>query len=92
MQESKEVVPPVPARMWLPPGGAITLGTQFSEHLSGAYIDSLTGLWAPQTRDAFLFLDSRLHLEDNGQVLSSTGLGFRKRLPGRDVIFGGNVY
>ena len=89
---SKEVIPPVPARTWFPPGGRITLGTQFSEHLSGASIDSIAGLWAPQTRDAFLFLNSRFSLEDNGQTLRSTGLGFRKLLPGREVILGGNVY
>jgi hypothetical protein len=85
---------PVPWREWLPdaPLGKITLGVMASEDGVGAYLDSITGLWAPQKRDAFLFLDSRLHWEDNDQFISSTGLGFRKLLPAQEVIIGGNVF
>ena len=56
--------------------------------LSGVYLDSITGIWAPQQRDALVFLNARYHYEDNGQFISSTGLGFRKLLPGHYVIFG----
>jgi hypothetical protein len=74
------------------PVGAITLGAQLSEHASGGYFDSITGLWSPRSRDAFLFLNSRYHLEDNGQFISSTGLGFRKLLRDEQVIIGANAY
>ena len=81
-------------REWFPddPRGSITVGGQFSSHLNGVYVDAITGLWAPQQRDAFLFLNSRYHYEDNSQKISSTGLGFRKLLPGHDVILGANAY
>jgi hypothetical protein len=83
-----------PLREWFPddPRGMVTVGTQFSSHLNGVYLDSITGLWAPQQRDAFLFLNSRYHYEDNGQFIGSTGLGFRKLLPDHDVILGVNAY
>jgi hypothetical protein len=91
-KESKETAAPL--REWFPddPRGLITLGTQFSQHANGAYLDAITGIWAPQKRDAFVFLNSRYHIEDNGQFISSTGLGVRKMLPGQDVIFGVNAY
>ncbi len=81
-----------PLRTWLPGDGAFTLGVSASSKLTGTYLDSTTGLWAPQSRDALLFLDSRYHLEDNGQFVSSTGLGFRKLLPEREIILGANVF
>lgn len=92
-KEVKNVVE-APVRTWFPdfPPGYITAGVQFSEHLSGAYIDSVTGLWSPKERDAFLFLDSRYHYEDNGQFISSTGLGFRQMVPGREIIIGANAF
>jgi hypothetical protein len=42
-----------PKRSWFPvdPAGLITIGGQFSSGLTGAYLDSITGLWAPQSRD-----------------------------------------
>ena len=81
-------------REWFPddPRGMVTLGTQFSSHLNGVYLDSITGIWAPQKRDAFLFLDSRYHYEDNAQFISSTGLAFRKLLPEKNVIIGVNAF
>ncbi len=90
----KQVVDPVEVREWFPddPRGMVTIGTQFSSELSGVYVDAITGLWAPQQRDAFLFLNSRYHYEDNGQMISSSGLGFRKLLAGHDVILGANAY
>lgn len=86
-------VPP-PVRTFLPdsPAGSFTLGTQFSEHLSGVYLDSITGLWAPVKGDAFLFLDGRYHYEDDGQFISSTGLGFRKLFAEQKIIIGANVF
>jgi hypothetical protein len=81
-------------RTWFPdfPPGYITAGVEFSKHNTGAFIDSVTGLWSPRERDAFLFLDSRYHYEDNGQFISSTGLGFRKMVSGHDIIIGGNAF
>ncbi len=81
-------------RTWLPddPSGDITLGVQFSEKLSGVYFDSMTGIWASQNGGSFLFLDGRYHDEDNGQFISSSGLGFRQLVPGRDIILGANFY
>jgi hypothetical protein len=90
-KESKETVR---VREWLPdePVGYVTVGTEFSAHLTGIFVDSITGLWSPQERDAFLFLDSRYDWEDNHQYISSVGLGFRKLLPDHDVIVGINSY
>jgi hypothetical protein len=84
----------VAVRTWFPdfPVGYITAGVQASEHLTGGYLDSVTGLWSPKDRDAFLFLNSRYHYEDNDQFISSTGLGFRKMVSGHDIIIGGNAY
>src|SRR4051812_38782631 len=67
-------------RTWFPdfPPGFVTAGVQFSKHQSEAYLDSITGLWAPRERDAFLFLNSRYDYQDTSQFVSSTGLGFRK--------------
>jgi hypothetical protein len=86
--------PTAPWRSFLPdePAGSFTLGTQFSEDLSGVYVDGIIGLWAPKERDAFLFLNGRYHYEDNGQDITSLGLGFRKLLPGHDVILGANIF
>jgi Inverse autotransporter, beta-domain len=91
-REMKTVAEPV--RTWFPedPKGQITLGGLFSEGATGTYLDTITGLWAPQERDALLFLNGRYHLEDNGQFISSAGLGFRQLLPGHEAILGGNVY
>lgn len=81
-------------RQWLPddPSGDITLGAQFSEKLSGVYFDAVTGIWASQNRGSFLFLDGRYHYEDDGQFISSTGLGFRQLVPGHDIILGANFF
>lgn len=81
-------------RQWLPddPSGDVTLGLQFSEKLSGVYFDAITGIWASQDRGSFLFLDGRYHYEDSSQFISSTGLGFRQLVPGRDIILGANFF
>src|SRR4051812_16217300 len=95
-KETKEVkgTTETAVRTWFPdfPRGYITAGVQASEHNTGGYIDSVTGLWSPRERDAFFFLNSRYHYEDNDQFISSTGLGFRKLLAGHDIIVGGNAY
>lgn len=90
----KQVVDPVEVREWFPddPRGLVTVGGKFSSDLSGIFLDSITGIWAPQQRDAFLFLNSRYTYEDNGQFISSTGLGFRSLLPDQQVIFGANAF
>jgi hypothetical protein len=94
-KETKEVKDTeAPVRTWFPdyPPGYITAGVQASKHLTGGYIDSITGIWAPKERDAFLFLNSRYHYEDDGQFISSSGVGFRKMVTGHDIIIGGNAY
>ncbi len=85
---------PVVMRNWFPEDmpGNITLGTKFSDHLSGIYFDSMLGVWAPKKRDAFLFLNSRYTIEDNDQYIGSSGLGFRKITPCKNFIVGANVY
>ncbi len=93
--DGKTPVPPAPPkRTWFPdePAGSFTLGTMFSDEATGAYIDGIVGLWSPETRDAFLFLNGRFHWEDNEQRIGSIGLGFRKLLPGHEVILGANAY
>lgn len=92
--EGKGTVPPAPVRTWFPedPFSSFTLGTMFSDEATGAYLDAIVGLWAPETRDAFVFLNGRFHWEDNDQQITSVGLGFRKLLPGHDVILGANAY
>jgi hypothetical protein len=90
----KETVPPPPKRVWFPdePTGSFTLGTMFSEDRSGLYLNGIVGIWSPQERDAFLFLDAGFHYEDNGHSIWSTGLGFRKLWSGKNVIIGANVF
>src|SRR3954471_556418 len=60
------------------PAGLLTAGVLFSEHLTTGYVDTITGLYAPQNRESFFFLNSRYVYEDNSQFISSTGLGFRQ--------------
>ena len=86
--------PTAAPRTFLPdsPAGSFTLGTQFSDHLSGLYLDSITGLWSPVKRDSFLFLDSRYHFEDNGQTITNLGLGYRKLFPQQKIILGANAF
>jgi hypothetical protein len=74
------------------PAGSITLGAEFSEHATGGYVDSVTGLWTSGDRESFLFFNSRYHLEDNDQFISSSGLGFRQMILDGNAIIGGNVY
>ena len=74
------------------PAGGITLGAEFSEHATGGYVDSLTGLWTSGDRESFLFFNSHYHLEDNDQLISATGLGFRQMVCDGNVIVGANVY
>lgn len=90
----KAVEPPEPVRTFLPdtPASSVTLGALFSESATGGYLDSITGLWSPANRDAFLFLNSRFHIEDNGQTINTMGLGFRKLVPDHEIIIGGNIY
>ncbi len=74
------------------PAGLLTVGALFSEHLTGGYVDSITGLYATQSRNSFLFLDSRYHYEDNTQFLDETGLAFRQRIPNQEIIIGVNAF
>jgi hypothetical protein len=72
--------------------GSVTLGAQFSDHATGGYIDAVTGLWMSRDRDSFLFFNSRYHLEDNDQLISATGLGFRQMILGERAMIGVNVF
>lgn len=74
------------------PSGLLTVGGQFSNKLSGFYVDSITGLYSSQDAHSFLFLDSRYNYEDIGQLTSQTGLGFRRMIPGHDIIIGANAF
>jgi hypothetical protein len=74
------------------PYSTLTVGGQFSDHMSGFYVDSITGLYSSQDAKNYLFLNSRYSYEDIGQLTSATGLGFRKMLPNHDVIFGVNGF
>ncbi len=93
-KETKEAKETAPLREFFPdePRSLTTIGAQFSQHATGIFADSITGLWSPQSRDAFLFFNSRYHWEDNHEYISSMGLGFRKLLPDHDVIIGANAY
>jgi len=93
-KEAKEVKDTVEVREWFPdePRSYTTIGAQFSDHGTGIYGDAITGIWSPQKRDAFLFLNSRYHWEDNHQYISSAGVGFRKLLPDQNIILGVNAY
>ncbi len=85
---------PPPRRTWFPDdmlAGSFTLGTMFSEDATGLYINGSIGIWANEERDAYLFLNTGYHWEDNDQDIISTGLGFRKML-GQNVIVGANVF
>ncbi len=86
-KEIKAVVEPIkPA-----PIGHLTLGSQFSEELSGVNLNALLGIWTPPNHDAFLFIDAGFHYEDNGQAITSLGLGYRQML-GDNAIVGANVF
>lgn len=74
------------------PYTTLTIAGQFSDKMSGAYVDTLTGLWSSSDRLSFAFLESRQSYEDIGQYVSSTGLGFRQMIPGKEVIVGVNAF
>lgn len=71
--------------------GRLTVGGQFSNKMSGFYIDTLTGLYNTRDGNNLVFLNSRYSQEDTGQAVNSTGLGFRHRVPHRDIIVGVNA-
>ena len=73
-----------------PVPGSLTLGGEFSQHLQGIYLDSITPFWRPG--DATIFLNTRNTYNDSHQYESSNGLGVRYLVPNYDVIFGGNVF
>lgn len=74
------------------PTDMITVGGQFSRHMSGFYVDTMTGLYSSQDGSNFVFLDSRYNYEDIGQLNTQTGLVFRHLIPGREIILGVNAY
>lgn len=92
IQPPGEPAPPV--RTWFAndPVDTITLGALFSEHASGGYVDSITGIWASPARDSFFFFDSRYDFEDNDQFVESNGLAFRQRIPDYEIILGVNAF
>jgi hypothetical protein len=74
------------------PVGLLSVGGQFSHHMSGFYVDTMTGLYSTQDGNNVLFLDSRYNYEDIGQLNSQTGVVFRHKVAGRDLIVGANAY
>jgi hypothetical protein len=97
-KELKKVVVPFSIcdgrRGFLPdaPAGVLTVGGQFSHHMSGFYIDAMTGLYSTHDGNNVVFLDSRANYEDSGQLNNQTGIVFRHKVPHRDVIVGANAY
>lgn len=87
---AKEVAPPS-ATASAAPVGHLTLGSQFSEDLSGVNLNAILGIWTPPSHDAFLFLDAGFHYEDNGQFITNLGVGFRQMLSD-EIIVGANVF
>ena len=73
-----------------PVPGAITVGGEFSQHLQGVYLDSLTPFWRPG--NAVVFLNTRNTYNDSHQYESSYGLGMRYLVPDRDIIVGVNAF
>ncbi len=73
-----------------PVPGALTLGGEFSSHLQGIYLDSITPFWRPG--DATIFLNTRSSYNDSHQYESSYGLGVRYLVPGQDIIIGANAF
>ena len=73
-----------------PVPGSITLGGEFSSHLQGIFLDSITPFWRPG--DATVFLNTRSKYNDSHQYESSYGLGMRYLVPDRDVILGVNAF
>ncbi|MCE9611455.1 MAG: inverse autotransporter beta domain-containing protein [Chthoniobacter sp.] len=73
-----------------PVPGTITLGGEFSNHLQGIYLDSVTPFWHPG--DATIFLSTRSKYDDSHQYDTNYGLGLRYLVPGRDVILGVNAF
>jgi hypothetical protein len=74
------------------PTGLLSVGGQFSQKMSGFYVDTMTGLYSSRDGNNFVFLDSRYNYEDIGQLDSQTGLGFRHMIPGHQIIVGANAY
>ncbi|HEV7403558.1 MAG TPA: inverse autotransporter beta domain-containing protein [Chthoniobacteraceae bacterium] len=72
--------------------GRLSVGGQFSEKMSGFYVDSLAGLYSTHDGNNVVFLNSRYSREDTGQVDNSTGVVFRHKVAGRDIIVGANAY
>ena len=73
-----------------PVPGNITLGAEFSNHLQGVYLDSITPFWRPG--NATIFLNTRTKYDDSHQYESSYGLGMRYLVPDHDLIFGVNAF
>lgn len=92
--KDKKVLTEPEKASWFPcdPASRVTLGVLASRSLTGGYADLLTGIYATQPRDKFYFLESNYHLEDDGQFVSSVGVGFREHIPGKDVILGVNAF
>ncbi len=78
----------IPAQDPVP--GNITLGGQFSEHLQGIYLDSITPFRRPG--NAVIFLNTRSTYNDSHQYESTYGLGVRYLVPDHDIILGANAF
>ena len=85
-KETKDkIIPPLD-----PVPGALTIGGEFSAHLQGIYLDSLTPFWRPG--NATVFLNTRNTYNDSHQYESSYGLGVRYLVPDYDIILGANAF
>ncbi|NBO46850.1 MAG: hypothetical protein EBU85_07595, partial [Actinobacteria bacterium] len=91
---SKEFKQTEQVREWFPedPASLVTLGAEFSSGLNSIYLNSNTGIWASQSRETFVFLNSRNTWSDNHQTIGSLGLAVRQLFPEHNVIIGLNGY
>lgn len=91
---SPENVSETPQLVWFPesPRGGATFGFISSKHLTGGYIEPMSGLLTNPERNALLFIDSRYYREDDSQFVGSTGLGFRELLHDGRILLGANAF
>lgn len=68
----------------------ITVGGNFSQSLSGYYVDTLRSFWCPG--NAVLFYNGRTQYNEVEKFTASPGLVLRYLLADREVIFGVNGY
>jgi len=54
------------------------------------FLDILIPLY--QQSDSIVFINPRVSLRDEGEVEANLGVGYRRKLPDKDIILGGNLF